>query len=484
MYETSLKRNIIMNALLTISSLIFPLITFPYVSRILSPAGMGKVSFAISLISYFSIFAQLGIPTYGVRVCAKVRNNKQKLTRIAQELLIINLIMDIVSYLALFLAFNFVSKLKEEKFLYFIVSTTILFTSVGMEWLYKALEQYKYITIRSIVFKFVSLLGMFLLIHEKQDYIIYGALSIFASSASCILNFINARKYINLKPVGGYNFKLHLKPIIIFFSMSCATTIYGNLDSVMLGFIKGDINVGYYGAAVKVKNILVGIVTSLGSVLLPRTSFFVENGKMGEFCRITRKAFKFVFVIAFPLLIYFMIFSKETILILSGKEYMGSIIPMAVIMPTLLLIGLSNITGLQILVPLGKEKVVLYSEIGGVVTNVIFNSILIPLLAEIGAAIGTVIAETVVLVIQCIFLKDEIKNLIKDIKVERIIMAIGIATAACIWVKVIDVHYMISMIISSIVFFGIYGIYMLIRKDDTITEIFDMVKHKMARKEI
>jgi len=163
---------------------------------------------------------------------------------------------------------------------------------------------------------------------------------------------------------------------------------------------------------------------------------------------------------------------------------MGSIIPMAVIMPTLLLIGLSNITGLQILVPLGKEKVVLYSEIGGVVTNVIFNSILIPLLAEIGAAIGTVIAETVVLVIQCIFLKDEIKNLIKDIKVERIIMAIGIATAACIWVKVIDVHYMISMIISSIVFFGIYGIYMLIRKDDTITEIFDMVKHKMARKEI
>jgi len=319
MYETSLKRNIIMNALLTISSLIFPLITFPYVSRILSPAGMGKVSFAISLISYFSIFAQLGIPTYGVRVCAKVRNNKQKLTRIAQELLIINLIMDIVSYLALFLAFNFVSKLKEEKFLYFIVSTTILFTSVGMEWLYKALEQYKYITIRSIVFKFVSLLGMFLLIHEKQDYIIYGALSIFASSASCILNFINARKYINLKPVGGYNFKLHLKPIIIFFSMSCATTIYGNLDSVMLGFIKGDINVGYYGAAVKVKNILVGIVTSLGSVLLPRTSFFVENGKMGEFWRITRKAFKFVFVIAFHLLIYFMIFSKETILILSGK---------------------------------------------------------------------------------------------------------------------------------------------------------------------
>ena len=136
MKQKSLKLNVIMNMILTMSSFIFPLITFPYVSRILLPEGTGKVSFATSLISYFSMFAQLGIPTYGIRACAKVRDNRQELTRTAQELLIINLIMSVISYVVLFIAIAFVPRLQNEKTLYVIVSLTIILTSIGMEWLY------------------------------------------------------------------------------------------------------------------------------------------------------------------------------------------------------------------------------------------------------------------------------------------------------------------------------------------------------------
>ena len=191
MKQKSLKLNVIMNMILTMSSFIFPLITFPYVSRILLPEGTGKVSFATSLISYFSMFAQLGIPMYGIRACAKVRDNRQELTRTAQELLIINLIMSVISYVVLFIAIAFVPRLQSEKTLYVIVSFTIILTSIGMEWLYKALEQYTYITIRSVIFKFIALIAMFLLIHKKSDYVIYGGISILAASASNIFNFIN-----------------------------------------------------------------------------------------------------------------------------------------------------------------------------------------------------------------------------------------------------------------------------------------------------
>ena len=293
------------------SQFIFPLITFPYVSRILLAEGTGKVSFATSIISYFAMFAQLGIPTYGIRACAQVRNDKKKLSKTAQEIFIINIIMSILAYIVFFIALCNVPRLKDEKTLLIIVSATIFFNAIGMEWLYKALEQYTYITIRSVIFKFIALIAMFLLIHQQSDYIIYGAISIFASSASNIFNFFNVHKYISLRPVGEYNFKQHLKAVSVFFALSCAATIYVNLDTVMLGFMKTNVDVGYYNAAVKIKTILVSIVTSLGTVLLPRASYYVEHGLKEDFYRITKKAINFVFLVATPLMLYFMFLQKR-----------------------------------------------------------------------------------------------------------------------------------------------------------------------------
>ncbi len=479
--QKSLKLNFIMNAILTISSFIFPLITFPYVSRILLPEGTGKVSFATSLISYFAMFAQLGIPTYGIRACAKVRDNKEELTRTAQELVIINLVMSIVSYAALAIALIFVPRLRAERTLYAIVSLTIIFNVIGMEWLYKALEQYTYITIRSIVFKFIALITMFAFVHQKADYVVYGAITFIAASGSSVFNLINAHKFIGMRPVGKYHFKRHFKPIAVFFAMSCATTIYTNLDTVMLGFMKTDADVGYYNAAVKIKTILVSIVTSLGVVLLPRASYYIEHKMVDEFYRIAHKAINFVFLIALPMMLYFIIFAKEGIFFLSGDAYGNAVLPMQIIMPTLIFIGLTNVMGIQMLVPLGREKIVLYSEIAGAVVNLIINFILIPRFASAGAAIGTLIAEIVVWIVQCGALKNEIVPAYSKIQYPQMVVALAIGCAASVWVKMLGWNSFFMLLLSAILFFGSYGLVLILTHEPLVLEIVNQIFGKVKK---
>lgn len=480
--QVSLKLNFIMESILSMSTFIFPLITFPYVSRILLPEGTGKVSFATSLVSYFLILTQLGIPKYGIRACAKVRDDHEELTRTAQELLIINLIMTVFTYIAFFIVLAVVPRFQEDKPLYVIVSLSILFNTIGMEWLYKALEKYTYITVRSVIFKFVAILAMFALVHTKEDYVIYGGISILASSFSNIFNFFHVHKYISMKPVGNYNLKRHWKPVVVFFAMSCATTIYTHLDTVMLGFMKTDADVGYYNAAVKIKTILVSIVTSLGTVLLPRVSYYVQNGQKEAFARITKKALNFVFLLASPLVVYFILFAKQGIYFLSGTAYAGSIAPMQLIMPTLLLIGLSNITGIQILVPTGREIIVLYSEIAGAIVDIIINALLIPGMASAGAAIGTLVAEAVVLGVQLYFIWGEVKEAFKSIHYMKIVIAICLGSAASLWVALMGLGNFVTLLVSAILFFGVYGIVLLLTKEALVLEILTQVTGKFLKK--
>lgn len=467
----SLKINMLMNAILTMSSFLFPLITFPYVSRILLPAGTGKVDFASSVITYFSMFAQLGIPTYGIRACAKVRDDKTALSRTVHELLFINLLMCVFVYLAFFLSLMTIPRLKQDQLLFLIMGVSIGLNALGVEWLYKALEQYTYITARSIAFKFIALISMFLLVHEQNDYMIYGGITIFAASASNILNFLNLRKHIFLKPVGGYRIRQHFSMILVFFSMSVATTIYTHLDNVMLGFMRDDTDVGYYGAAVKIKQILVSLVTSASAVLLPRASYYVDKGLMEDFFRILKKTMHFIMLTAFPMAVYFMIFAKEGIFFLSGEAFTGSILPMQIIMPTLILIGITNVIGIQMLVPLGKERQVLYSEIAGAAVDLILNSILIPKYAASGAAIGTLAAEFAVLAWQLAASRSVPVNLFEDISFIKIAAASAAACVSCIWVRSCITGNFPVLLISAACFFAGYGLILAALKEPFLWEL-------------
>ena len=202
-----------------------------------------------------------------------------------------------------------------------------------------------------------------------------------------------------------------------------------------------------------------------------------------EFKRITKKALSFVFLVASPLMLYFIFYAKEGIFFLSGNAYEGSILPMQIIMPTLLFIGITNILGIQMLVPMGKEKVVLYSEIAGAIVDVIINALLIPRFASAGAAIGTLVAEFVVLVVQYIALKDDVIETLKQIHYGRITIALILGTAASLWVKMLGLGSFLTLVISAVLFFGVYGVFLLIRKEEMTVEIWNMVVGRLVKKE-
>lgn len=479
--QKSITFNFVMNVILSMSSFIFPLITFPYVSRVLLPDGTGKVSFATSVITYFAMFAQLGIPTYGIRACAKVRDDRKKLSKTVQELFCINLLMTVVAYIAFGIALLTVPRLQQDKTLFVIISLTMIFNAIGMEWLYKALEQYTYITVRSIVFKFVALIAMFVFVRQKADYVVYGAITILASSASNIFNFINIHKYVDMKVSEKLQIKKHLKPVLVFFAMSCATTIYTHLDTVMLGFMKTDTDVGYYNAAVKIKTILVTVVTSLGTVLLPRVSYYIEKGMMEEFWKTARKAMNFVVMFSVPLFIFFILFAREGVYFLSGNAFEGAVIPMQIIMPTLLFIGMTNIMGIQMLVPMGKEKFVLYSEIAGAIVDLVLNMILIPRYAAAGAAIGTMAAEIVVWIVQLYFMRENVRILYTG-KSYLTVVILAILGAICVFpVKKTEFSPMLTLVLSAVIYFGIYAVGLLITKEPLFMEMLQKFVKKHGK---
>lgn len=479
----SIKFNFVMNALLTVSTIIFPMITFPYISRVLLAEGSGKVAFAVSVVAYFTMFASLGVPTYGIRACAKVRDDKEKLSATVQELLIINGITTAIIYILFFGSLMIVPKFAVQKELLMVVSFSIVLNTMGAQWLYSALEQYSYITLCAVGFKIVGIVLMFALVHSPSDYIIYGAISALASYGSGILNFINMRKYVSLKKVGAYDFKRHMKPILTFFCMSAAISIYTNLDMVMLGFMKTDADVGYYNAAIKVKAVLVSVVTSLGTVLLPRLSFYIEKGEKEAFQKTVVKAFHFVMAAGSALMIFFIIFAKESILILSREEFLPAVLPMQILMFTLLFIGLSNITGIQILTPTGRENIVLKSIIAGAGVDFILNLVLIPKFASSGAAFATAVAEAIVLVIQFVYLKEMLHGLLKDIHFGKIGVSLAAASTLSILAKIAtDFTPFITIAIAAVVFFGSYGGLLLIMKEPLVLEMKDMGMNLISRK--
>lgn len=479
----SVKYNFIMNAILTVAGIIFPLITFPYISRVLLVEGSGKVAFATSVVTYFTMFASLGIPTYGVRACAIVRDNKEKLSKTVQELLIISGGTTLLTYIVFGISLFVIPEFAQERTLLLIVGLGIGLNTIGVQWLYNALEQYSYITTCSILFKVIGMILMFLLLKESSDYQIYGGVYVIASFGSYVLNFICLRKFVTFQKTGTYQFKQHLKHIMVFFAMSAGASIYLNLDVVMLRFLQSNEAVGYYNAGIKVKTVLVTCVTSLGTVLLPRLSYYIETADKKAFQLMVGKAFRFVFVAASAVTVYFSIFARESILLLSGEAFLPAVGPMMILMPTVLLIGLSNVTGIQILTPNGREREVMYSIWGGAILDFVLNLIVIPKFSANGAALSTLLAEGMVLLLQCWFLRDVLWSYIRQVQCWKIVIALAVASVMTIPVKIwIDSGVFVTLLVSAIVFFGGYAVVLLLLKEPFVSEILNSGIHAIVRK--
>lgn len=482
----SIKYNFIMNAIMTVSAILFPLITFPYVSRVLLVEGSGRVAFATSVVTYFTMFATLGLPTYGVRACARVRDDREKLSRTVQELLIISGITTVITYIVFFASLIFIPKFAASKELLMVSGISIGLSTIGVQWFYNALEQYSYITTCAIVFKLIGLLLMFLLVKKPEDYLIYGGIYVIGSFGSYVLNFIRLRKFVTFRKSGEYHLKEHLQATVMFFLLSAAASVYLNLDVVMLGFMKNDTVVGYYNAGTKVKSVLVTCVTSLGTVLLPRLSYYIQYGNKEEFRKMVGKAFNFVSITAGAVMVYFTICARESILLLTGSErFLPAIMPMCLLMPTVLFIGLSNVTGIQVLTPLGEEKKVVISVVSGAVLDFVLNLVLIPKFGASGAAFSTLMAEILVLVIQVVCLKDMIVDMLKEVQFWKIGISLIIAAAVSGSVYLsIELPVLVTLFLEAVLFFGVYGIFLLVLREKfvvhTLNSVWEMLKKKRA----
>ena len=481
MEQVSIKKNYIYNMLLTVANLLFPVITYTYASRILMPEGIGKTTFAASVVSYFSMFAHLGIPTYGIRACAQKKDDKKELSKTVKELLSINILMAVISISALAIITVLSGRLFEIKGLILIYAIGLVASVFELSWLFSALEKYEYITKRSLILKALSVALIFLLINDSSDIPIYAGIAVGTAVMTSLVNFIYSRKFVDLKIKAECNLKQHIKPIVIFFLMSAATTIYLNLDTVMLGFMTSDAEVGIYSAATKIKGVLTGVVTALGAVMLPRMSMLIAQNNRKSFLEYATKAMNYVWVISVPIVIYFSIYAGDCISLLSGELFRAATPAMKVIMPTVLLIGITNILGIQMLVPLGKEKVVLYSEIAGAITDIVLNYIFIPIYGAVGAALGTLAAEAVVLIFQVSYMKKEIKNIFTKVSYIKIIIGnIGAILTILFFNNFLTANSpLIVLVKSSIIYFGIYFLILLLLKEQLVLECLSLLKSRL-----
>ncbi|EOT5499718.1 TPA: flippase [Citrobacter koseri] len=478
----TVKFNFAMNMLLTVSNFLFPLITFPYVSRVLNPEGTGKVAFAYSIVSYFSILAAFGVANYGIRACAQVRDNKDKLSKTVHEIITINIFLMVIVYALYFLIVYVVPELRVEKKLFFISGLNILFTIIGFEWLYKGVEQYYYITIRSLVFKLIAFFLIFLCIKSQEDYSTYAFIIIFATVGSGIVNLYNLKKVIYIKRYSGYNIRKHIQPMATFFIITIAVAFYVYVSVAMLGFVQGNTEVGYYNAAYRIKDVMVSIITALGAVLLPRLSYYVENNMQDKFNDVIEKSMKFIFIMSLPLVFFCIIFAKPAVLILAGPAYEGSILPLKILSVIIFIVGVSNLTGIQMLIPLKQEKYLCYSVIFAAIINMILNIMLMPHLGAVGTAISVAIAELCILLIQIYVLRKFSRILFSKISYIKLLVSLSLASVASIYLNNnINFNEVVIFLISASTFFFLYFLMLIVMKESFIFSILNQIKNKLVK---
>lgn len=426
MKEKSLKKNAILNIVRTLMSIIFPIITFPYASRILLPEGVGKVNFVNSIVSYFTIISLLGIGTHGTRESAKYRDNKDELSKVCSEMLAINVITTVIAYLLYFLFIFLNPTLQDYKVFLLIASITILFSTFGIGWFYSGIEEYEYITIRTIIFQIVSIVLLFLFVKKKEDVLIYLLIGIVSNVGSNILNLIHSRKYIRIRFNRNLELKKHLKPTFLLFSIALITSIYNTLDTSMLGFLSTDQQVGYYTAATKINRMVLTLVTSISAVMFPRLSYYIKQNRTEDFKNLLNKNLSIIFLISLPCTIGLNILSEPIVLLFSGSNFVPAIPIMKLMNPIIIIISISNFIGAQVFIPLGKEKNTVIAVTCGSIINFTLNMILIPKYFALGAAIATISAESIVAIIQIVNLRKIISLNSHLIEIIQYILAVTI----------------------------------------------------------
>lgn len=483
--KSKIVKNYLYNVIMIFLTVIYPIIIFPYVSRILTPYYYGKYSFSISISFYFITFATLGVPTYGIREISKLKSeSSESYKKCVSEIVFISIISSFVSYIIYILLISNISILKKDFKLFFILGFQILFSFMTLDYFYIAMERHKRRTIRLVFIKIASLIFLFVYVKKPQDYINYALIMLIPELIAKIIDFYDIKKYL-IYDIKKLNFKKHIKALIIIFFYILSTTIYLNIDSTMLGIFKGDIEVGYYSVSVKMTKIIIPLITSLGLVLAPRMIESIKNNDEVNLFKNMDLYLNFIYFSSIPIIILLYFFASDIIKIFSGKEYLAATLPMQIMLPVILFISLSGFSAANFLIPKGDEKKVLEISLIGLVINFILNFILIPRYSIVGAAVATLVAEFVVAVLRFLGVKKYCFNY-KMFNKERVtyILAGFFSLLVLVFASYYKMEFneYVTIFIKSALYIIIYFIVLYLRKEYFINIVVKFIKEKIKYK--
>jgi O-antigen/teichoic acid export membrane protein len=391
---SELKKNITYTLVLTGSRFLFPIVTYPYLSRVLGPEKIGLLNFSESFSYYFVLIAALGIPLYGVREIAKVKHNPKALNKVFTEISIIYLASTLLTTLVFLFSVFTIPLLRAELTLNLVFGTNLLVSFLSFEWFLIGIEKFKYIAIRSIVTKLVPIMLMFFLVRSDEDYILYQELNILAFLINALSNIWLLRNYVkfDFKTIA---IKQHLRPMVSVFISSVFISFYSLIDGLILGFVSTFKSVGFYATAIKLNRIVTLIIASIGNVLVPRISSLLGEEKREQAISILNKSLNLTILLTIPLSVGLFLLSSELIIILSGVSFEEAILPSQIISPIIFLMGLSNVFSIQILLPFSREKDLLKLFLITTVASCVLNMVLAFKYDYIGSASAMLITEII-----------------------------------------------------------------------------------------
>lgn len=472
MAEKSIAKNGIYNMTYKLLSVIFPLITVTYTSRILEPQNLGMVTYSQTIVSYFLIFALLGIPNYGIREVAKSRNRAEK-NKVFSEVLVINIASTLLwTFLYCLFVIFFI---KENLSLYFASGLLLVLNIFNVDWFYQGIEEYGFIAFRSFVIKIIFVIALFVFVKQNSDYIKYSFIYSIAVAGNYIFSLINLKKYTAFVK-NGLNIKKHLKPIFALFAGTVANEFYLHVDITMIGVMCSNSYVSYYSNPSKIMHVISNALIALGAVILPRLSIIVQDSKEKAY-ELSMKAYKTLLFIAVPCSFGVFAISKYMIPTLFGNNYNVSIVTMQILSILILMFAIDGGVLIPILISNKKEKTYTIATVLGAVTNILFNYFLIKFFQHNGAAIASVLSKAIMMLIEMYFLNKinllpkANKYLIKTIFMS-LIMILGIFSLDAVLVAQSVVFKLVFEIMFGIT---IYFCCALVLKD----EIFRIILNKV-----
>ncbi|MBB5266379.1 O-antigen/teichoic acid export membrane protein [Catenibacillus scindens] len=402
----SVKKNLAYNIVYQILVVILPLITAPYISRCLGATAVGIYSYTNSVAYYFLLFAMLGISNHGNRCVAAVRDNKKKLSKTFTSIFLLQLTTFLI---AIFLYIVYcVCIVRDNKLIAFLQLLYVASGLFDISWLFFGLEQFKITVTRNILIKLFTVICMFIFVHNPNDLWKYTLIMSAGTFLSQLYLWRYVKKYIRICKVKLGDVLENFKPVLILFVPVLAYSIYRVMDKIMLGNMSTYEQVGFYNNAEKIVNIPMGVITALGTVMLPRMSNIIARGESSKTVQYIRLSIKLVTLISSAIAFGLMGVSNVLAPVFFGKDFAACSSIIALLSITVFFISWANVIRTQYLVPKHYDKIYLTSTITGAVVNLLINSLMIPHFGANGAAIGTIFAEFSVMFIQMVLVRKQL----------------------------------------------------------------------------